>query len=110
MLLGYCVGGRDGHDVAGVSRGGDTSAMAGKSPAFGREVTFLNYKRDAVNSFIGDIYNHLGLRGIFDGVVVVPENKDCLVASFVGVDTGFVGIDERVGDSVRNVPAREPDD
>ena len=49
-------------------------------------------------------------RGIFDGVVVVPENKDCLVASFVGFDTDFVGIDERVGDTVRNVPAREPDD
>ena len=98
--MGYRVGGRDGHDVAGVGRGGYTSAMAGESQAFGSEVTFLNYKRDAVNSFIGDIYNHLGLRGIFDGVVVIPENKDCLVASFVGFDSGFVGIDERVGDTV----------
>lgn len=82
--------------------------MAGGSPR-----TWLNgliLWKDAKHCFVGDIYNNVSSRGLPGFSLVVPENEVGVTTPVVGVDSRFVGIDERDRDSIRVVSTREPDD
>ena len=60
----------------------------------------INLEKDAVDSFVRDIYNNISSRSLRGSALVIPENEIGVITSLVGIHPGPGGGDERDGDSV----------